>query len=554
MRTTVHDCAWIAATILAISVGCKAGNPLDRTVRVTQQPTTDELDLPSPRTRLASSAIKRSFGVANDESADAADSSPHERPVQAGASLSGQSSATAVARKTPATTAKPNQSLSQKQSTSQPPSQNQASPKKTSEALASKPIKNSAGEIAELPAEYVELLDAFRDSPPEVQQQALRQLLAVSGQGIKRTQSPDGIAAALRSTINDLPALPEDYPDSETLPVRLGSDESAVSEADTGTIATAIAQSPIPSAQPSPADDAVVNEGASSIAQAGGASSGTIEREWAVKPASATSESKASPLAEAPTVEPVPLAVEGDAKSLASSTDDELYSELIRRIGQASPGESDADRYRRHLIARHLLMFSGNPDEAVAPIDGMTEKEQEFLRHYLLGIWSMVDTAGHPVAARRWSAALPEIRQATQQLASAAESLEVRSLSFCKEIQSFGQTTAFESSRFESGQKVILYCEIDNFVAEKTASGYETHLQGSYEVFDSKGNKVAGQVLPADQQVCANYLRDYFIAYQMNLPSGLEPGTYRLQLTMECMKGEKYGQASIPLEISKASK
>jgi hypothetical protein len=230
-----------------------------------------------------------------------------------------------------------------------------------------------------------------------------------------------------------------------------------------------------------------------------------------------------------------------------------LYEELVRRLATGIPGESDADRYRRQIISRHLMLFSGDPDGAVATIDGMTPDQQEFVRHHLLGMWSMIDTSGHPVAVRRWSAALPELRLATQRLSAVAESLEVKSLAFCKEIQSFGQVTKFETNRFEPGQKVILYCEIDNFVAKSTPDGYETALQGSYEVFDSKGQKVAGQVLPADKQVCANYLRDYFIAYQMGLPTGLEPGDYRLELTMECLNGQKYGQSSIPVTITAAA-
>jgi hypothetical protein len=538
MRTTVHDWAWIAATVLAVSVGCKVGNPLDRTVRVTQQPSTDDLDSPSPRTRLASSAIKRGFEMPVNADDVESDASPHEGVAQASAK---STSATAVARKAPATTPKSNQPISKTAVATSKPATSNTKPT----------IKNSAGEEVELPAEYVELLDAFRDSPPEVQQQALRQLLAVSGQSLKRTQSPEGIAAALQSSVDDLPTLPEDFPDAESLPIRLATSPLPNAQASKQTVATAVAQAPVPAAEEANAENtAVAEESPAEVAQAGGAGSTPLARDWAVKPASATSDVK--PVAPPAPVEPVPAGNADTAKSLASSTDEELYGELVQRLQQASPGESDADRHRRHIIARHLMMFSGNPDAAVAPVEGMTDREQEFLRHYLLGMWSMVDTSGHPVAARRWSAALPEIRQATQQLSSAAEALDVRSLAFCREIQSYGQTTKFDSNRFEPGQKVILYCEIDNFVAAKTQAGFETHLQGSYEVFDSKGNKVAGQVLPADQQVCANYLRDYFIAYQMSLPSGLEPGTYRMQLTMECMKGEKYGQASIPFEIGKA--
>ncbi len=342
--------------------------------------------------------------------------------------------------------------------------------------------------------------------------------------------------------MNNLPSLPEEFAESEKSPVRLGVPQDKISEqVDVAAeVTTAAAQLP-------------TEDQTKGISLAGGGTERDLEKSWAVKPASATAERS-----------PQPLTMPGDAKalesddasaaptaSLASANTEELYAELLARMAKATAGESDADRYRRQIISRHLMLFSGNPDGAVDAIEGMNAKEQEFLRHHLLGMWSMVDTAGHPVATRRWSSALPELRLATQHLSLIAESLEVRSLAFCREIQSYGQTTPFESSRFEPGQKVILYCEIDNFTALKTQDGYETHLQGSYEVFDSKGQKVAGQVLPADKQLCANHLRDYFIAYQMGLPTGLEPGSYRLELTMECLQGQKYGQASIPFEIAR---
>ena len=98
---------------------------------------------------------------------------------------------------------------------------------------------------------------------------------------------------------------------------------------------------------------------------------------------------------------------------------------------------------------------------------------------------------------------------------------------------------------------MILYCEIENFTAKRVEDGFETHLKGSYDVYNANNQKVFSQVLPADKQVSANYLRDYFIAYQMHLPDDIEPGTYRLQLTMEDAHGKKYGQANVPFEIAK---
>ncbi|MEM6692901.1 MAG: hypothetical protein AAF664_25965, partial [Planctomycetota bacterium] len=74
-------------------------------------------------------------------------------------------------------------------------------------------------------------------------------------------------------------------------------------------------------------------------------------------------------------------------------------------------------------------------------------------------------------------------------------------------------------------------------------------LQGIYDLYDSDGNKVLGQLLPLDSQTVRNPLRDHFVAYQMALSSELPAGTYRLELTLEDMLGKKYGQASVPFEI-----
>ena len=60
-------------------------------------------------------------------------------------------------------------------------------------------------------------------------------------------------------------------------------------------------------------------------------------------------------------------------------------------------------------------------------------------------------------------------------------------------------------------------------------------------------------MLPADRQVSANYLRDYFVAYQMFLPNDLVSGRYSLKLTMEDLVGTKYGQAEVNFEIEGGS-
>ena len=231
-------------------------------------------------------------------------------------------------------------------------------------------------------------------------------------------------------------------------------------------------------------------------------------------------------------------------------SDRELYKALLARLTTPGVEESDAERSRRLIMAKYLMVLAGDPSQAAKKLDGLSKQEQQYLQHQLAGLWKMIDPKGHPVAGRRFSSALSDLREATKHLAAATDTLEVRSLSFCTEIEAYGQIKTFPGNRFQPGQQVILYCEIENFSAAAVDQGFETHLQGSYDVYDAAGEKVVSQLLPADRQVSNKYLRDYFIAYQMNLPKQLLPGTYKLQLTMEDMHGKKYGQASIPFEIA----
>jgi hypothetical protein len=373
-------------------------------------------------------------------------------------------------------------------------------------------------------ADMTELLAAFRDSPPHIQQQAIRQLIAAASLRAAQTQQPSGIDQQLRNALGALPALPDEVEDSGAAPIRLAATGRSTQPAE--------------------------NEAAVSQAVAS-----TEDAKTAVTAASSTIAAESVPTVEA-TQTPAalsslldPAAPQADQATVPARDESTLFAELLETLQTPLPGESDGDRFRRDVIRRHLLVLSGDPDTAVDAMKGLTRPEQEFLRHHLLAVWQMTNPEGHPVASRRLSSALPKIQTANQHLREATEQLEVRSLAFCTEIVSFGQVKRFQTSRFDSGQKVILYCEVDNFVAEKTSDGYETELQGSYEVLDDSGNKVAGLVLPADRQTCDHYLRDYFIAYQMNLPAELQPGNYRLELTMECVKGKKFGQANIPLTI-----
>lgn len=411
-----------------------------------------------------------------------------------------------------------------------------------------------------------ELFAVLQDFPPELREQALRQFVAAAARSAGQTSQPNGVASELAKTVNDLPELPAPKSTAPAVPpARIAASDLQAqpvigSLSDSGSpdirLETQLAETQRPENRGATASlsDVVGDElEPVSVQTMSKPSADTGEVQTA---SAATDGSRASMVSQALADVPAPINSERSLEPSAVSagttpqSDAELLAELVKRLSTETPGENEAAKSSRMIKLRHLLVLSGDPDAAVAQVEGMPEAQQEYLRHHLLGLWTMIDPQGHPVPSRRFSTAITQIREAAKYASAATDSLEVRSLAFCTEIESYGQITPFAGNRFDPGQQVILYCEIDNFAAKRVEDGFETHLQGSFDVFDSKNGKVFSQILPADQQVSANHLRDFFIAYQMYLPNQISPGTYRLQLTMEDVNGKKYGQSSIPFEIA----
>jgi hypothetical protein len=204
---------------------------------------------------------------------------------------------------------------------------------------------------------------------------------------------------------------------------------------------------------------------------------------------------------------------------------------------------------------RLAYLAAGRLDDAARAVESLDQAQAEAFKHLMfgLGVWLSPDEARR--APLRSAKALRSLREATTEL-SAASKLEVRNVNFCEQVEHFGWYTEFPRKEFQPKQQVILYAEIENFTAEhKTPGGYETELQGSYEIYDSTGQVVARRQLQLDKEVCRNYRRDYYLAYRIYMPDNIAPGKYRLELTIEDLKakgkyqGRKLGEGVIEFAI-----
>jgi len=209
-----------------------------------------------------------------------------------------------------------------------------------------------------------------------------------------------------------------------------------------------------------------------------------------------------------------------------------------------SPSQKLAIETKKRLLSLVLDDLEG----AMTPIEFLAPDEREYFVHQFQALHAAIDPQGNPVINRRWTIALQSQRKAQSHLATVSN-LEVQNVAFCNEVDSFGIISKFPQYHFRRDQELLLYCELDNFVAEKLKNEYETKLQGSYEIVDSNGRRVADQMLPPDVHVCNNQRRDYFIAYRMYMPQQITPGRYSLKLTIEDMKGHKFGQSSVDFQI-----
>lgn len=222
---------------------------------------------------------------------------------------------------------------------------------------------------------------------------------------------------------------------------------------------------------------------------------------------------------------------------------------LEKQLEEKAPAD-DSLRMSQEITLRMLYVTQRRLDDALRPIDRLSEQEQEYVRHQMQALYEASNPDANPARSRHWSVVMNSQREATAHLASISN-LEVRSVAFCKQVDGYGVMERFPKYQFSPDQDVLLYCEVDNVAAERVKGGYETQWLCNYEICDSKGNRITEQLLPMEPEVCQNHRRDYFIVYKIYMPQQIAPGNYQLRLNIEDRKSKKFGQSTVDFEIKK---
>lgn len=440
-------------------------------------------------------------------------------------------------------------------SAAQTASPSASSPVAATPAVGTKPedqsLKRTGPGVVDTGNNEVDLDAALDGLPPQYQEILKRQLAASKKQ-----------AAPAEHALTDLPATEKLAQDSSTKKVSFrlsdSEDESAVGKSvpqnETPVVAaSATEKAPEVNAVPA-AGLAHSDDSRQAVVSAVG--SNTVPSSAPQLPLpSALQRDAATPSGSVNSVTQAPLPAES-ASNVANSSSSNWNQSIAHAISaleqqmETSPGADENLRLHQELTLRMLYASLRKPEEAMKPISGLSDDENEYYRNQMLALIEASNPDAMPVRSRHLSLVMDSQRKATGFLA-AASNLEVRNIAFCTDVERYGVITKFPKYQFKPDEEVLLYCEVENVSALPVKDGFESQLQGSYEILDANGNRIVEQTLPMEPDVCQNVRRDYYMVYRIFMPQQISPGNYKLRLTIEDLKARKYGQSTLDLQIKK---
>ncbi|TWT31776.1 hypothetical protein [Blastopirellula retiformator] len=208
---------------------------------------------------------------------------------------------------------------------------------------------------------------------------------------------------------------------------------------------------------------------------------------------------------------------------------------------------SAAERQTKEIHLRMLYLIAERKGEAMQKIEALPPAEQEFWSNLLFAASDFAHNEEIPVD-RRSLLALRSLQQATANLSELCP-LDLRNVTFVRNVKGFGDFTPFEKTTFTAGEELLVYLEIENLTSKEVDGQFESTWGASYEIFNDTGRRIDVRTFPEYKDRCANRRRDLSFTYRLYLPESIPPGRYRLELTVRDKETDKFGQASLDFEI-----
>jgi hypothetical protein len=209
--------------------------------------------------------------------------------------------------------------------------------------------------------------------------------------------------------------------------------------------------------------------------------------------------------------------------------------------GANSSEESQQAYIEKQVYLRMLYQMADQPERTFEPIRGIEPADQEFWQQTLWAISNYFDTAAMPDSVDRATQTVAQLRTAIERLQETAK-LELRNVSFCHKINSYGSYESFPRNEFSPGQPVLVYAEVNNFKSEPASNGqFRTILRSAIEIYraGSDGELLERIPFQPTEDLCHNHRRDYFHSYEFTIPPRIGIGPHVMKLTVEDQLSQK---------------
>jgi hypothetical protein len=253
---------------------------------------------------------------------------------------------------------------------------------------------------------------------------------------------------------------------------------------------------------------------------------------------------------------PLPFGRDGDPadEEVADASLNQLFDitrNAVDKLGQGVSPEQKRNHLRKQFHLRVLSIIRDRPEDALSPITGVNDAENEFLQNLLMAQVNYFDVKSIPEPRQRATATIEQLDAAIRNLQPKAQ-LKLRHLALCRSIQTFGDYEPFEKNEFSPGQGVLLYVEIENFTSQPIGDGRQkTLLKSMITIRSTFDNARIVEQIPVGPtpDICRTTRRDYFHNYEFSFPRDLQLGNYELVLTITDLLGNKVSSETLRFKL-----
>ncbi|MEQ9409315.1 MAG: hypothetical protein RIK87_16385 [Fuerstiella sp.] len=219
------------------------------------------------------------------------------------------------------------------------------------------------------------------------------------------------------------------------------------------------------------------------------------------------------------------------------------------RLPSGLPQNVEAFQQREQDL-RLLYLIADQPGPALTAIHVLPPAEQEFWQEIMLALAQYRSRDDGVSQEQRFTSTVGQMQSAVRRLMPLA-ALKIRRMDICSQIYSFGRVETFLTNSFDPGQPILLYVELENFTSRMTMNGsYETNFEALLRIFhQGRDEPIESISLPDISDESTSERVDYFQSFELNVPSHLDSGSYRIELRLRDRNSGKITSGEVEFRI-----